>query len=864
MGILDWLRRWRGTDGDRQDVEDLRGLFEHRYHHFKLLLIANSETHETIAEIEETLHGSEPYGMHFFREVTTRTSASVFQMIRNLDELAPGKYGGLGPRFEEIRQAIQEYARPTRAPEGGPRILRLEEIGSDHGQLVGPKMARLGRARNELGARVPPGFVITTEAYRTFIGEHREEIDRRIQAGRESGRGSSRRLSDALTSLIMATDLTPELEADILHAFDQLEQEVGRPLRVSVRSSASSEDLVGASFAGQYRSLLNVEREGLLEAYREVLASVYSQQAMAYRLRHGSREEDVAMAVGCMAMVDAKCGGVAYSRSPVDGQDLCVSIHTTLGLPKGVVDGATVGDHYRVCRELPRQDVERLVANKGGKFVCCRERGTRLTPVASERQREACLGEDGALEVTRLAVELEESFGAPQDVEWALDGLGQLQLLQCRPLPLADDRPRSPRSPDDADDVADVVLRGGNTVSRGVASGEVHVVRNDADAAACPDGAVLALVQPAPERALLLNRAVAIVAELGGAAGHLASVAREYGIPAIFGAAEATNRLSQGAAVTVDADGRVVYAGRVESQLTPRPPRPRPMLGSPVEAALDGASRHIVPLNLLDPDSPDFRPRSCSTYHDIMRFCHEKAVKEMFAFDEGRRFPLRGARQLVCGERRQFWVLDLDDGFTQEGREREDGQVSVEQIRSIPMLALWEGMMAFPWEGPPPVNPRGLLSVMFEATANPDLDPARESHYASKNYFMIARRFCSLQSRFGFHFCGAEALVGERRRENYAAFQFSGGAANLERRVRRARFIGEILEQNGFRVKIRQDSVSARLEGFEVPHMEHSLKVIGYLIVHTRQLDMIMGDRSATDARKTKILEHLRSFAEDE
>ena len=191
-----------------------------------------------------------------------------------------------------------------------------------------------------------------------------------------------------------------------------------------------------------------------------------------------------------------------------------------------------------------------------------------------------------------------------------------------------------------------------------------------------------------------------------------------------------------------------------------------------------------------------------------------------------------------------------------------DGLVAIDQIRSIPMIALWEGMMAFPWEGPPPVNTRGLLSVMFEATANPNLDPASGSQYTAKNYFMVARRFCSLQSRFGFHFCGAEALVGDRRRENYAAFQFAGGAANLGRRIRRARFIGAILEDRGFRVKIRQDAVTARLEGFEQPHMERSLRDIGYLILHTRQLDMIMGDRDAVAAREARIHEHLRSFDE--
>lgn len=286
------------------------------------------------------------------------------------------------------------------------------------------------------------------------------------------------------------------------------------------------------------------------------------------------------------------------------------------------------------------------------------------------------------------------------------------------------------------------------------------------------------------------------------------------------------------------------------------------MAGSPVEAVLDGAARYILPLNLIDPDAPEFKARNCSTYHDLMRYCHEKAVQEMFAYSERQRFPQRAARQLVCEVRRQFWVLDLDDGFSGDGRERDDGFVSLEQIRSVPMLALWTGMMAIPWEGPPPINPRGLLSVMFEATANPALNPAAQSPYTMKNYFMIARHFCSLQSRFGFHFCGAEALVGQRRVENYAAFQFKGGAASQDRRIRRARFIGEILEDQGFRVRIREDALTARLEGFEQAFMEQRLRALGYLIIHTRQLDMIMGDRAATAARREKIEADLAVLAE--
>ena len=280
------------------------------------------------------------------------------------------------------------------------------------------------------------------------------------------------------------------------------------------------------------------------------------------------------------------------------------------------------------------------------------------------------------------------------------------------------------------------------------------------------------------------------------------------------GCGNAKSILKQGDTVTVDADRRSIYPGRVEVLMARRPASLSPMKGSPVHSTLSAAARHILPLHLLDTDSTDFRPRNCESLHDVIRFCHEKAVKEMFSFGRDAHFPQAAAKRLHSGGAKQFWVLNLDDGF--EG-EVKGANVDLDQIASIPMLALWEGMNALPWEGPPAVNARGLMSVMFEATANPALDPAMASHFAARNYFMISRNYVSLQSRFGFHFCGAEALVGERDTENYAGFQFQGGAANEKRRILRAKLVGELLEERDFRVRVRMDAVSARVEGIRPP-----------------------------------------------
>jgi pyruvate,water dikinase len=267
---------------------------------------------------------------------------------------------------------------------------------------------------------------------------------------------------------------------------------------------------------------------------------------------------------------------------------------------------------------------------------------------------------------------------------------------------------------------------------------------------------------------------------------------------------------------------------------------------------------HISPLRLIDPESVDFTPANCQTMHDITRFCHEQSVREIFAFGADNPFPRYASKQLHHNVPMQWWVLDLGNGFKTPVSGK---YVHLEDIDCRPMLAVWDGMVAVPWDGPPAVSGRGLASVLFEATANPALSSPFKKPYANRNYFIISKHFMNLQSRFGFHFTNVEALAGERPEENYLSFSFKGGAAGPERRIGRARLIGDLLADVGFETNITEDLVTARRTHLEQPEVEHGLRIVGYLLMHTRQLDMIMNRPTAVEQYRAKMKADIESLS---
>ncbi|GAB7079925.1 PEP/pyruvate-binding domain-containing protein [Megalodesulfovibrio paquesii] len=887
-GILERLSSLFGARGKnaaakQTALEEGRRTLQFRYEQFRLALEANTRALTGMADLAHACDSPslpEPIAqdvMAWLDGQIVRIGREVFTMLRALQAMAPGQYASLTERFREIQREIQAQIRPNLVSPDGPLTLRISEMSADMGAVVGGKMAQLGEIRSQLLFNVPPGFAITVHGFALL----RDAIGLTDLVALECGNLSPlfpqalHAACGRIRQRIMDATLPDELEEAIWKQFARLQSIKGKDVAVAVRSSAVGEDAPGASFAGQFRTLLNVREPALIDSIKEVIASLWSPAAVCYRKRLGIRETEAAMAVGVLTQENALCGGVAYSRHPLAPELDAVTIASNWGLPKSVVDGATPTDHFLVSRFQPMRVVERRVAVKHRKFICLPEEGVCRLEVNPEDASRPSLDDAQAIKVAHTAMRMEAYYGHPVDIEWCFGPSNTVTVLQCRPLEVAKDM-QPPHMPPNLPPL----LRDGRTASPGAAYGPAFIMQKEADMLQFPEGAVLVAETASPRYAALLPKAAAVLTEHGSLTGHLANVAREMGVPAVFGLEGARTHVPPGKLVTVDADLGMIFPGRVRQVLTRT--NPKPLLGAtPGRTAMQAVREKIDPLTMLDPHAPTFRAASCKTWHDITRFCHEKIVMELFEQAESLDqkmddCDMRECRRLVAENAMQFWVLDLGGGVMPRSEELEVVEgvymgrkisrtivkkiVTLEEIVCQPMLALWRGMMAKPWEGPPPIDSRGLMSVFMEATTNPMLDVSRGSPMQNKNYFIISKDFVCLQSRFGFHFLTVEALVTPDPSNAYALFRFRGGAADLQRRSIRTKMVGELLAEFGYSIDLVDDALNAKVDCLPPEKMLRQLEVLGYLLMHTRQLDMVMADPNMVARYRTAIQQDIRAM----
>jgi len=855
--LFDFFSKKRQEKALRE--EDDKAVFINRYKAFQEILKNNNEVLITMADMQEKATGEFVFDRAYVLSSYETVANGVKKIIENLNVLADNKYADLTDAYQKANEAIQSQLKGRISIPKTDYVLPIHSFGKEALLSAGGKIANLAELRNVLDLPVPSGFVITTFAYQTFVQHNQIQgiIDEKTANVSIRDYDKLAAASRDIIGLVRNGRIPPDLEEAILKGYQDLCEQVGNDnIKVSVRSSAIQEDVM-ASFAGQYSTALSVSSETLLTEYKNIMSSLFTPRALFYYKDKGFHVEEMAMAVGFLAMIDAKTSGVIYSRDPGNPEDDSILVNAVWGLGAYAVGGTVPTDNYRISgngeTQINRQETEPQEVMLIGQA----EGGTRDVPVPEELLGKPCLNDEAISQLASWARQMEGHFGRPQDIEWAMDPDGKLYLLQSRPLRIGLAR----RSSDQKSSSTSVqghkrLLDKGVIACRGTGAGPVRVVKSEKELTDFPEGAVLVTRHTPPEFAVVIPKAAAIVSDIGTVLGHLATVAREYNIPAVFNTHDATRILSDGMEVTVDAVRANVYEGTVKELLKEK--QENAFESSPALAQLREVLQLTTPLNLTDPNDPGFRPTGCKTLHDITRFAHEVSMHAMFNLSKESHFAEQSTKQLVCEVPMQWWIIDLGDGIKEEARGGK--RVKIEDIISVPMQAVWDGITALPWKGPPPVNTKGFLSVMFGATTDPSIDPSVGKRFADKNYIILSKYFCNLNSRLGFHFSTTEAYVGENPNENYVSFVFKGGAADLDRRVRRVQFVGKVLSDFDFRVEIKDDALFARLEGHESDYLRERLKVLGHVMTHTRQLDMVMYNDAMVNYYYEDMLKAIKSF----
>jgi len=432
-------------------------------------------------------------------------------------------------------------------------IAWFSSVSATDVDTVGGKAASLGEL-SSYGLPVPSGFTVTADSYRQFITEAgiAEELFEVVDIDPEDSR-SLAAAEQRASELILDAEWPDGMRESIVAALDDL----GDDPTVAVRSSATAEDLPDASFAGQQETFLNVTREDLLDRIKRCWASLFTQRAIYYRDEQGFSHESVDIAVVVQRMVDAEKSGVMFTSHPSTGTAE-MTVEAAWGLGEAVVSGSVSPDHYTYDRAADAVDAV-TVSTKKTMYVRDDETGETVEqPVPAEKRDERVLTDDELADLRELGELVEDHYGQPQDVEWAIDD-GDIYLLQSRPITTIDDS--DGESEATADDGGDETLVSGLGASPGTATGTVRVVGSLDQLDKVTDGDIIVAEMTTPDMVPAMKRADALVTDEGGMTSHAAIVSRELGVPAVTGCESATVTLTDDQRVTVDGDRGVVADG---------------------------------------------------------------------------------------------------------------------------------------------------------------------------------------------------------------------------------------------------------------------------------------------------------------
>lgn len=817
-------------------LTNVKGVYVEKYRHFKSLLNHNHEALNSVAAMEQLYYSGKTFGLSAVRTAYDELLEAVYGVIHAFEAISFRKYPNLERVAEEIDTTISEEMKSDFTYSTGDIVLPFEQITPDLRTMVGAKAANLALIKNNLGLPVPDGFAITAYAFGRIIEENQLSgtIERELSKISLDNLEGAEAICSGIQTMIVNAAIPQDIEQEILKAFEAVEEKTWKGVRVSMRSSAIGED-TEATFAGQYTTALNVARENIIDAYKTVLASKYSAKAVSYRLRYGLSDRETPMCVAGVVMIDPQASGIVYTRNLIRGRNDTLKVTSLLGLGEQLVDGSSSSDVFTVDK-AGQTIIKREISRKEYRLVAQDSGNTALEAVSEAEKEQPSLTDDSIVRLCRYGLMIEEFFGSPQDIEWAEDRQGNLFVLQSRPLSLPDAIPDNEGLKKDLEGYP-VLLSKGKTASPGIAAGRVFILQQTGDIDLISKNDILVAKTASPDYAKFIGKIKGIITDTGSVACHLSSVVREFGIPAIVDAKDATSLLSHGDIVTMSADTVTVYKGLVDLLIQDIKPRKKLIFESPVHRRMRRILDHISPLNLIDSKDDAFSPEGCKTLHDIIRFTHEMGMKAMFGItdeaEEVRSIELSAKIPLT------FRLIDLGGGLSQGLTTCHT--VTPENIESTPMKAIWKGFThpGISWSGTISVDAWKLMTL-FAVSATFEGGEA----FGGTSYALLSGEYMNLSARFGYHFATIDSLCSEDSNQNYISLQFSGGAGNYYGKSLRISFLGNVLKKMGFQISLKGDLIEASLIGYDKAATGRFLDLLGRLLASSRLLDMAISGQN--------------------
>jgi pyruvate,water dikinase len=523
-----------------------------------------------------------------------------------------------------------------------------------------------------------------------------------------------------------------------------------------------------------------------------------------------------------------------------------------------LVSGEIEADRFTVSRQPPYDQTSIRIVRKNRRWAPVGAGGVGPERVPEQLQTKASLSADEVRLVAETAMRLERYFKRPQDIEYAFDHKGRLYILQARPLQV------DPTKADQAQGLCEslknypVIMSGaGETAQKGIATGPVFIVRDKSDLPAAPKGAVLVARRSSPSFGAVIHRIAGVVTDVGSTTGHMATLAREFRVPALLNTGDATRKLKNGQMITLDAEQKTVYEGQAKELCL------HELAVDPIEESyeyrlLRRVLTRIEPLTLLNPSERNFTPAGCRSLHDITRFIHEKAVEQLInANHANTREQAVASGRLNIPLPLDLIVIDIGGGLSEQAawrislssRRRMD--IDPDQVVSRPMRAFIDGLL-LPgvWSNTPvDVDFSSFMSSLTRTFGAHG--PGTEE--LGQNLAVISECYTHINLHLGYHFSIINCYISENKADNYAYFRFAGGVTGAARRSRRAQFLAEVLKQQDFFCSTQGDLVAARIKKFDAELILDRVRILGMLVGYTRQLDVSM----VSDAQ---IEEHVEEF----